>query len=248
MPLEPVQRSSVADAVFGQLLDGVLSGELNAGAELPAERALTEALGVNRQAVREALQRLAAAGLIDIRHGGRTRVTDYRRTAGLDLLPRLLLAADGTVDRAVATSIMELRACLGPEIAQRAAERADDLLRRHIVALAEEMAAAGDDLDLLAELDLALWDALVEGSDNIAYRLSFNGLRRTYEPLAELLRETLAEELTDHANRGALAAAVAHGDGPGAAAAARLVLAKGESAVVRLLETLTTDPTIGQRA
>ncbi len=52
MPLQPVARSSVADAVFAQLLDGVLSGELDAGVELPAERALTQALGVNRQAVR----------------------------------------------------------------------------------------------------------------------------------------------------------------------------------------------------
>ena len=241
MPLEPVERSSVADAVFGQLLDGVLSGELDAGAELPAERALTEALGVNRQAVREALQRLAAAGLIDIRHGGRTRVTDYRRSAGLDLLPRLLLAADGTVDPAVATSIMELRACLGPEIAQRAAERSDDGLRRHIGATAEEMAAAGDDLELLARLDLTLWDALVEGSDNIAYRLSFNGLRRTYEPLSELLRETLAAELTDHVNRTALAAAVAQRDGVRAAGAARALLAKGQSAVAQLVDALADD-------
>src|SRR5687768_18197671 len=114
MPLQPVLRSSVSDAVFDQLLDEVLSGGIDAGEELPAERALTEALGVNRQAVREALQRLAEAGLVEIRHGGRTRVTDYRRTSGLELLPRLLIRADGSVDTDVAMSILELRACLGP--------------------------------------------------------------------------------------------------------------------------------------
>lgn len=238
MPLQPVRRSSVADAVFDQLLDEVLSGELDAGEPLPGERALTEALGVNRQAVREALQRLAEAGLVEIRHGGRTRVRDYRTTAGLDLLPRLLVHADGTVDAGVANSLMELRAALGPEIARRCAERAAPRHREAITELAERMAAAGDDLEELARLDLAFWDALVEGSDNIAYRFAFNGMRRTYEPIASLLQTTLAPELTDAAGRRVIAAAIAAGDGPAAAAAAQRLLARGEAAVRDLLASI----------
>src|SRR5688500_17257539 len=146
MPLQPVQRSSVADAVFDQLLDEVLSGELDAGEPLPGERALTEALGVNRQAVREALQRLAEAGLVEIRHGGRTRVRDYRTEAGLDLLPRLLVHADGTVDASVANSLMELRAALGPEVARRCAERRTPEQERRVHQLVEDMAAADQGL------------------------------------------------------------------------------------------------------
>ena len=235
MPLQPVQRSSVADAVFDQLLDEVLSGELDVGEPLPGERALTEALGVNRQAVREALQRLAEVGLVEIRHGGRTRVRDYRTTAGLDLLPRLLVHADGTVDAGVANSLMELRAALGPEVARRCAERAAPSHRDAITQLVELMAAATDDLDALAQLDLRFWDAVVEGSDNIAYRFAFNGMRRTYEPISSLLQTTLAPELTDHAGRRVIAAAIAAGDGPAAAAAAQRLLARGEAAVRELL-------------
>jgi GntR family transcriptional regulator, transcriptional repressor for pyruvate dehydrogenase complex len=238
MPLHPVQRQSVADAVFEQLSGEVLTGELEPGDELPAERALTQALGVNRQAVREALQRLAEAGLVEIRHGGRTKVRDYRRAAGLELLPRLLVRGDGRVDAAVAEGILELRACLGPDIARRCAERGDDQTRRTVAGLTEQMRDAGDDLDALAALDLQLWDTLVDGSGNIAYRLAFNGLLRTYEPITGVLQETFAEELRDHPGRAVLSAAVVAGDGPAAAAAAQRLLGRGERAVRRLLHTI----------
>ena len=246
MPLEKVSRHSVSDAVFDQLVGEVLSGELRPGSELPGERVLTEVLGVNRQAVREALQRLAEAGLVDIRHGGRTRVTDYRIGAGLDLLPRLLIDAAGVVDREVAVSIMELRSCLGPDIARRCAQRASAEARAAVAEIVDTMAGAGDDLATLTTLDLGLWEALVEGSGNIAYRLAFNGLRRTYEPLTELLQATFAGELTDTTSRAALGAAVAAGDGDAAAAATQRILARGEEAVRDLLDAL--DPASAEGA
>ena len=230
MPLQKVRRSSVSSDVFDQLVQEVLSGGFSPGEALPGERTLTEALGVNRQAVREALQRLAEAGLVDIRHGGRTRVTDYRRAAGLELLPRLLVNAAG-VDADVAASIMELRTCLGPDIARRCAQRADQASRHGVADAVAQMEAAADDLDELAELDLQMWEHLVDGSGNVAYRLAFNQLRRTYEPVSDVLRETLRAELTDHKNRRDLAAAVASGDDEGAAAAARRLLSQGEDAV-----------------
>ena len=237
MPLQPVARRSVADEVFDQLLDGMLAGELAPGAPLPAERALTETLGVNRQAVREALQRLAAAGLVEIRHGDKTRVRDYRRGAGLDLLARLLVRGDGSVDPEVVRSVMELRACLGPEIARRCAQRATPQVAEAVAAAAGRMADT-DDLVALAALDLQFWDVLVEGSENIAYRLAFNGLRQTYEPVAGVLGATLAEELADRDSRAAIAAAISAGDGEAAAGAAQRLLERGQSAVLHLLETI----------
>lgn len=238
MPFEPVQRQSVADAVFAQLLDGVLSGELDAGEELPGERALTEALGANRQAVREALQRLAAAGLVEIRHGGRTRVRDYRQGAGLDLLPKLLVASDGTVDAEVANGLMELRACLGTDAARRCAERAPEPVREAVASVAARMAEADGDLAVLAQLDLEFWDAVIDGAGNIAYRLAFNGMRQTYEPIAELLRDVLADELTDSGGRNVIVAAITAGDAAAAGAAAQRLLERGQAAVGALLDKL----------
>src|SRR5687768_18491907 len=115
MALQPVARRSVPDEVFDQILDDVVSGEFAPGESLPSERRLSEVLGVSRPAVREALQRLAHAGLVEVRQGDATTVRDFRRFGGLDLLPRLLVVA-GELDLKVARSILEARLHVGPKI------------------------------------------------------------------------------------------------------------------------------------
>lgn len=137
MALQPVIRRSVPEAVFDQIATDVLSGELPAGSALPSERRLAEVFGVSRPAVREALKRLSAASLVEVRHGGVTTVRDFRRHAGLDLLPQLVFR-DGELDAGVFRSILETRLRIGPKVAELAAEQhgpelaalLDDSLRR----------------------------------------------------------------------------------------------------------------------
>ena len=81
MALQPVNRRSVPEDVFDQLVGEVLSGNMRPGDSLPSERRLAEVLGVSRPAVREALKRVTAAGLVEIRQGDATTVRDYRRHA-----------------------------------------------------------------------------------------------------------------------------------------------------------------------
>src|SRR6478735_5261738 len=122
MPLQPVTRRSVPDEVFDQVLTEVVDGGLAVGDALPSERRLAEVLGVSRPAVREALQRMTQTRLLDVRHGGATTVRDYRKFAGLDLLPALLVRR-GSVDAAVARSVLEARLVIGPGVAALAAAR-----------------------------------------------------------------------------------------------------------------------------
>src|SRR6476619_8038305 len=141
MALQPVNRRSVPEDVFEQILADVLSGEMQPGQALPSERRLAELLGASRPAVREALKRLTAAGLVEVRQGDSTTVRDFRRHAGLDLLPRLLIRA-GELDLAVVRSILETRLHNGPKVAELAAQRRDsglaDLLDEALRALAGE--------------------------------------------------------------------------------------------------------------
>src|SRR4051794_15142434 len=65
MALQPVNRRSVPEDVFEQIVAEVLSGEMRPGESLPSERRLAEVLGVSRPAIREALKRLTAAGQLD---------------------------------------------------------------------------------------------------------------------------------------------------------------------------------------
>src|SRR3954469_6426599 len=151
MRLEPVQRKSLPDAVFEQLLAEIVAGGVPPGDPLPAERALTDQLGVNRQAVREALQRMHLLGLVDIRHGEPTRVRDFRSSASPELLTWLVVRPDGSGDPAVVRSVFELRATVGADAARLCASRGVADVVTAISAAADEMADAAraeDDVEL----------------------------------------------------------------------------------------------------
>jgi len=228
MALRPVTRRSVSDQVFDQLLDDVVDGELAAGEPLPSERRLAEVLGISRPAVREALQRMAQTGLVEVRHGGATTVRDFRRAAGLDLLPRLLVRA-GRLDVAIARSVVEARAEVGPGIAALAATRGGPALAPALDDVLEQMA---DTADAVAWQERALdyWDLLVDGADSLVFRLMFNSLRTAYQPALAALAPLLADEVGRVEPYRVLTAAVRAGDaGTARAAAARVLAPTGET-------------------
>lgn len=243
--LEPIRRRSLSDEVYEQLRGKIMSGEMEAGSALPAERALCTMLGVNRGALREALKRLEEARLVSIQHGGGTRVTDFRRSGGLDLLSQLILRADGSVDTRVAKSVIEMRAALGPDIARLAALRASPSVKARLEEIVTEMEET-DELPLLQRGSMAFWDALVEGSGNVAYRFAFNTLGETYREIAGVMTQVMAAELTDKAGFRALAKSVSSGDAKKSESQARALLQKGADGmleVIKLLDTMNGEVT-----
>jgi GntR family transcriptional repressor for pyruvate dehydrogenase complex len=238
--LEPVRRQSVSDAVFRQLRDQIVMGVMEPGASLPAERALCEVLGVNRGAVREALRRLEQARLVSVRHGGTSEVLDFRRSAGLDLLADLVLQPSGDLDLPVIRSIVEMRSAIAPDVARLAAERGGPAIGDRLGGVLVAMDAAGDDLARLQGLSLDFWSALIDGCDNLAYRLAYNTLQRVYERASELVRPLLALELTARADYGRLADAVREGDVAKSGRLARRLVRRGEGALLGALEELAT--------
>ncbi len=238
MTLCPVRRQSLSDAVFDQLRAQIVSGAMKAGASLPAERVLCDILGVNRGAVREALKRLAQARLVAVRHGGGSRVLDYRSSAGLELLPDLLLGADGGFDPDVVRSVVEMRSALAPDIARLAAARGGPAVADTLDGIVARMAESAGDLRRLQVLAMEFWSALVDGTGNIAYRLAYNSLRQTYERCFELLTGILEDELADHERYAAIAAAVRAGDQQAAHDLARALTRRGEEKLLAAASAL----------
>jgi DNA-binding FadR family transcriptional regulator len=74
MSTHPIVRRKLADEVRDRLITMIRDGELQPGDRLPSERDLMDRFGVGRPAVREALQSLGSAGLIEISHGERARI------------------------------------------------------------------------------------------------------------------------------------------------------------------------------
>lgn len=250
MGLRRIAKKTLSDEVYDQLSGEIVAGRLGPGVSLPAERQLCDMLGVNRGAVREALKRLAQAGLVTISQGGGTKVLDFRRTAGLDFLGRLLFRRDGAIDLQVARSVMEMRGALAPDIARLCARRAEPGDAAVLRQLVQHMdaAVASDDLLELQALSLRFWDAMVRGSGNIAYELAFNTLRETYDQLREVLVHVMADEIRDVRSHRAIADAVARADELSAKHVAAALMEQGTRRVLELVAALEDATLRGDRS
>lgn len=241
LDLQRVQRSSAADEVYEQLVAGIVAGDVSAGDTMPSERALSDALGVSRPVVREAMQRLSHAGLVEVRHGGSTRVADYRRTAGPDLLRELLVDDAGEIDLAVARDVVRARADIGPPLVADAARRATTADHEALDEIVLRMRGT-DDVGELQHLALGFFDRLVDAADNVVHRLLFNVLRRAYEPVMDALAVVLRDEVSDVDGYAAIAAAVRAGNPTAAAAAVHDVVDRGTRATVEAIDALLATP------
>ncbi|MEZ0054142.1 GntR family transcriptional repressor for pyruvate dehydrogenase complex [Mycobacterium sp. MAA66] len=236
MTLQPISRQSIPDEIFRQVATQVFTGDRVPGDTLPSERALSEALGVSRTAVREALTRLDRAGLIQIRQGESTVIRDFRLDAGFDVLP-LLLAHGGDVDRAGLASVIEARAIIGPQIAALAAQHADSDASARLRSATDDLASETEPLQRMWRA-LGFWELVVDSTDNIAFRLMFNTMRSAYLPALDVLVNVMAAEVSDIGHYRALSDAVGNGDPEGARAAATAMLALGSAAFTTFLTQL----------
>ncbi len=233
MPLQPVTRRSVPEEVFEQIAADVLSGEMQPGESLPSERQLADVLGVSRPAVREGLKRLSSAGLVEVRHGGLTTVRDFRRHAGLDLLPKLLFR-HGELDTNVFRSILEARLRIGPKVAELAAERHGPELER---ALEDSLRRLETEADLLEWQRQALefWEHVVDGAGSIVYRLMYNAFRDAYEPAVAALTGKMTAEVRRPDAYRKLADAIRSGNTAGAKKAAEQALEHANAALLNAI-------------
>ena len=233
-----VRKQSLSDSVFRQLHDKIVRQELKAGAELPSERELAGTFGVNRGALREAIKRLQQAGLVAVRHGGNHVVLDYLEEGGLELLPGLLVNPQGRLNNAVVRSIMAMRSSLAPDIAAGAARKPNGKVADELEALLAQMRAPGATLKTLQAHALAFWKKLVENGGNIAFRLAFNSMTKTYTQVWNALTPILEKEFRDFDNLGAIAAAVRAGQPEAARVAGRTHVEIGRQALDKALDVM----------
>jgi GntR family transcriptional repressor for pyruvate dehydrogenase complex len=187
---------------------------------------------------------MAQTGLVDVRHGGATTVRDFRRYAGLDLLPRLLVR-HGDLDPEVARSILEARLAIGPAVAALAAQRSGPVLAASLTGVLDALAAseAGLDGDVARQVHaLEYWDQVVDAADSLVFRLMFNSLRAAYEPALEALAPLMAEEVGQVGAYRVLTAAIGAGDAETARAGADRVLRPATESLLGALAALKELP------
>jgi GntR family negative regulator for fad regulon and positive regulator of fabA len=162
-----------------QLIRLILDGVYPPGSALPGERDLAKQLNVARPPLREALQRLAREGWLDISQGRPTRVTDFWREGNLMVL-RTIVEMEHPVGAELAPHLVEMWALLAPTYARQAAERHPEA----ILTVLEESGWLGEDPAAYARFEWRLHRALTDLCGNPVYGLLLNSFGSFYEPLA----------------------------------------------------------------
>jgi DNA-binding FadR family transcriptional regulator len=211
--LEPVRLPSAGEHVADRLVTAIALGEFVPGQRLPSERELAATLGVSRTTVREAVQRLAALGYVDVRRGrsGGAFVKTSWGPQAREMVGRTLLPGWDRFE-----GLFDFRRLVEPLIARTAAERrtADDV-ERIDAALRDYLDAP--DREASRAADQALHEAVAGATQN-PYLANLSSLIRGElslgfgaEPYSAAIR---AKAVKDHTK---LARAVADRD-PAAAA------------------------------
>src|SRR5712691_6533840 len=176
-------RRKLAETVAERLLDAVRTQP--PGTRMPSERALAEQLGVGRSTVREALNGLAALGVLDIRHGRGVFVaaSPSAHWGHEAVVPALI--------RAQTNALIEARLVVQPEVARLAAERRTeaDLKALERVLDAQQRLASSGSADRAtkfgAEFDIRLAEAarndVLTGMIRSLFHLMLDRAPRLYE-------------------------------------------------------------------
>jgi DNA-binding FadR family transcriptional regulator len=220
--VETLPRETIVDVLENKLREEILTGSHPAGSYLPPERELADGYGVTRTTLKHAFGRLIQSGLLETRHGVGTRVRDFARLGGADLLPMLVRHSPGWLGE-----IFEVRRSIGALIAERAAMKAApeqrDELRTLLAAVGE--ADGGNDVQLA---DIEVHRALARATGNRVYTLLTNTLFNAYVPMRAHLVGPFLDPQVAHGRLEPVVTAVGEGDAKAAREAADAYLADTE--------------------
>lgn len=181
------QARGRVETIMRRMETALLDGTWTPGTRLPSERQLAKQYDVARNTVREAIQRLAARGLLQSRRGAGVYATDKLRSGIAS--PWGQLVADHP---ALRDDILEFRRVLEGATAYFAALRADAADLKRIRALLRELERArkADDKAAEASADAMLHDAIAQASHNTMFL-------HLHTSVIGMLREHIAINGTD---------------------------------------------------
>jgi GntR family transcriptional regulator, transcriptional repressor for pyruvate dehydrogenase complex len=178
---------TVSQKIAVTLIRDIVGGRYPTDTKLPTERDLAAEFGVARHAVREALKRLEALGLVYIRQGSGIYVKDPQLTGGVELFEVLMTLEDGSINAAFLRDVLEFRGHMSRLVARLAAARRTDEQLAAIKALVEERRSAWGDSERLATVNHRLFHVIAQATHNRIYELVFNTMGRITIRLGALI-------------------------------------------------------------
>ena len=179
MPFKKVSAEKLSQAVTHQIEELILRGILRPGERLPAERELSERLGVSRPSLREAIAELQDKGLLTSKAGAGIYVADVLGNAFSPALVRLFSSHDEAV-----FDYVSFRRDMEGLAAERAAKFGSDTDLKVIQTIFDKMEIAHNRRDPSdeARLDADFHLSIIEASHNV---IMLHMMRSMYELLRE---------------------------------------------------------------
>lgn len=179
MSWTPPQRPAALTET--RLIEAILTGQYPINSTLPAERDLAEQLGVTRPTLREALQRMARDGWIDIQHGKSTRVRNYWEEGSLGVL-NTLAEHSQHLPQDFIPKLLQVRLLLAPAYTRDAVQHRPGDVER----LLADLVNTTDDPPSFTRADWTLHQVLARLSGNPVFSLILNGFAELYHNLGVL--------------------------------------------------------------
>ncbi len=188
--LRRITKGSLVDTAIDSIRTAIETGQWQTGDRLPVEAELSEALGISRNTVREAVRVLVHVGMLETRQGDGTYVRSSHD--GGETLRRM--------EQAELKDQLEVRQMLEAEAARLAAERRTDDEVQVMSRALDQRAAAGNDVRARIRHDEQFHHTLVRAAHNSAlvelYSYFSHAITRTIErtELDESLPEPSQED------------------------------------------------------
>ena len=167
--IEPLEREQrLYERVVEKVLELISSGAWKSGYRLPPERELSEAFGVSRTVVREAVKALEARGVLESATGSGVSVrgVDFiMLSRSFETYVQLSNQDDFEI------RLNEVRRVLEVEMVALAASRATPEQRAQLHEIYQQMRAGDKNAKQMAELDFRLHMTLAEATQNELFKV-----------------------------------------------------------------------------
>jgi GntR family negative regulator for fad regulon and positive regulator of fabA len=170
-----------AEITETRLIEAILNGHFSINSTLPGERELAAQLGVTRPTLREALQRLARDGWVEINQGKPTRVCNYWQEGNLAVLASIARHQANIPDDFV-NNLLAIRQLMAPSYARAAIENNPKCL----LTLLTSYPDLPEEPEAYAEADWELHRQMTICSGNPVFTLILNGFQDLYPVMGRM--------------------------------------------------------------
>lgn len=185
-----IKAQSPAGFAEEYIIESIWNNRFPPGTILPAERELSELIGVTRTTLREVLQRLARDGWLTIQHGKPTRVNNFWETSGLNILETLARLDQEKFPQLI-DQLLSARTNISAIFLRGAVKNSP----QQVLELLAKAGTLDGDAESFAAFDYQLYHQLAFASGNPIYALILNGFQGLYNRVGRIyFAEKMARE------------------------------------------------------